>query len=269
MPHLLAKYKLFYNALYYLQNSTLLKGMYDMEDANQYRHSFIHDKIYDKKAEAIEEIETLIYRQNNNADRLVNSIHIDCKKLAAAFEQIRLFVPLADEWYKADLAVRRQMLTQMDKNQRWLLGGFNNIYHCFDGFYQTFKEKSGIINAADYVATFSERQEVKVNDTMDIIEDYLHQFSTTIFRKGDYDKIKACFLKFFNSRASDVKTRFTVIGRSKTALASECGKMCQEIQGQVSYEFLDFLRNCFIVFADEKIDPQHINRSNLYKYCTS
>ncbi|MBS1780377.1 MAG: hypothetical protein JST70_13685 [Bacteroidetes bacterium] len=266
----LDKYRQFYSSLDHLLHITLMNTEFTKEIADDYRWLFLNGKIYDIKADALNEIEGLIFYDNNNADRLINSIHIDCMKLENSFNTIKLKVPFAEQWYSANVEGRKRMLIKMPTDKRFILGGFSYIYDCFMKFYQAFKEKSGIIKAKDFAPSSSGwGKDANIESIMATIDDFLEQFATTAFKKGDYDEIKACFFDFFTNRTVTIEKPFVVKAGNKTGVAYACGSIGKELRGQLNYEYLDFLRKCFSVFSEEKIDKKNINKSNLYKYCTA
>ena len=102
------------------------------------------------------------------------------------------------------------------------------------------------------------------------IEDHLSEFEPFFKSVKDYEMTVSVLFAFFNHQEIVVPRQIFLKKKMKVRLAYKMGSLYKELTNKViTYDFLQLLTQLFAVFNDEVINPSCLNRSNLYKYCTS
>lgn len=114
---------------------------------------------------------------------------------------------------------------------------------------------------------------VEKNDfTLSTIEDYLEDFyKSNAINQKDYNNVKQILLSYFkDGRTPEKKAPVFIRNGNKKKLAYACGKIFRSLKNEpLSYGYLLLLKNTFEVYANEEIEENKANKSNLYKYCTN
>ncbi|MBU1371351.1 MAG: hypothetical protein KJ712_01445 [Bacteroidetes bacterium] len=126
---------------------------------------------------------------------------------------------------------------------------------------------SNAVIEADEIPLDNANKEMKA-----IVEDFMEQFSEEeILSDSDYEKTLKLFTAFFLGQSYESGKCIVLKQRVNKRFALECCRLFREAcpSKAISYEYLIFLKKCFLPFENEIIEKEKFQKSRLYKYLTA
>lgn len=151
-------------------------------------------------------------------------------------------------------------------------GRYYRAWYVILEFYYLFEDYFKTGNDTNVTVSEELKMEDEKNDYLaSTIDDYLEPFCDgDIIHKKSCQVVKDVLITFFkNNEIKSISPVFIKKGNKKK-LAFACGEIYRSTcSNPISYEFLLLLKGTFLIYSNEIFERHSLNRSSLYKYCTT
>jgi hypothetical protein len=226
--------------------------------------------VLELKANAIREIKILLLEPNNNAERLIEAIHFDCDKISKGFDWINGKVRAL---YAEDLSgVQLQKhIKNFSDNERTFYYGYAPLVEAFYDFYSSFLRISRTeTKPAALDSDISGMETVNIPDHIkEAIEKYLNPLKDVFRAEADYNTACKTVSNYFLLQQTTISSNIFVKPRNIKKLAKALGSIHRDTNGGfIPIAYLEFSKNLFSCFSDQKIEKDNMTRSTFHKYFT-